>query len=259
MARELADGVWLLDLGLVPPLATNGYLIDDGLRTGGETTDTAAGASGAAPDGGDSDGDTDGDVTLVDTGLFWNLHSIRGELADAGYAVGDLDRVLLTHYDLDHTGGLGKIAAELSGPVYIGEADGRLVAGETQPNAFHHKGLFHRIVRHLWPLPDEVDVEYVRDGDDIGRFTAYHTPGHNPGHTVYVHDSGVAFLGDLVWEEEGELTPPFWLDSYDMRDVRESIRRFADRTRPFEVACMGHGTPLTSGGSDALGRLVAKL
>jgi glyoxylase-like metal-dependent hydrolase (beta-lactamase superfamily II) len=254
MADELAEGVWLLDLGLVPPLATNGFLIDDARREVPSTdAETADGGDESATDG------TASDVTLIDTGLFWNLNSLREELAAAGYAVADIDRVLLTHYDLDHTGGLRDIAAELSGPVYIGEADGRLVAGENQPNAFHHKGLFHRIVRRLFPLPDTAEVRHVRNGDGIGRFTAYHTPGHNPGHTVYVHDSGVAFLGDLVWEEEGELTPPFWLDSYDMRDVRESIRRFADGAPTFEVACMGHGTPLTSGGSDALERLVAKL
>ena len=251
MAHEIADGVWLLDLGLVPPLATNAFLIDGTLR------------APAAPDGDAADAvdesAPDGEVTLVDTGLFYNLHSIRSELADAGYGVADLDRVLITHYDLDHTGGLGSLADDLTGPVYIGEADGRLVSGENQPNVFHHKGLFHRIARWLFPLPDGIDLRHVRGGDEIGRFTAYHTPGHNPGHTVYVHDSGVAFLGDLVWEEEGELTPPFWLDSYDMRDVRESIRRFADRTAPFEVACMGHGTPITTGVYDAVRRLVERL
>jgi glyoxylase-like metal-dependent hydrolase (beta-lactamase superfamily II) len=248
MARELTEGVWQLDLGLVPPLATNAFLVDDARRP--QPTDTA---------GHRANGAGDGDVTLIDTGLFYNLNSLRAELADAGYAVGDVDRVLITHFDLDHTGGLANVADDLSALVYIGEADGRLAAGENQPNAFHHKGLFHRAARRLFPLPDAVEVAHVRDGDEIGRFTAYHTPGHNPGHTVYVHDSGIAFLGDLVWEEEGELTPPFWLDSYDMREVRESIRRFADRTGEFEVACMGHGTPITTGGYEAVRRLVAEL
>jgi glyoxylase-like metal-dependent hydrolase (beta-lactamase superfamily II) len=257
MARELADGVWLLDLGLVPPLAANAFLVDGSLRPDApESDDTAADAGEPTPDG---EGEGIGDLTLVDAGLFYNLNSIRGELADAGYGVADLDRVLLTHYDLDHTGGLGSIADDLSGPVFLGEADARLVSGVNQPNAFHHKGLFHRIARRLFPLPDGVDVEHVRDGDEIGRFTAYHTPGHNPGHTVYVHDSGVAFLGDLVWEEEGELTPPFWLDSYDMRELRESIRRFADRSIQFEIACVAHGTPITTSGDDALRRLVNDL
>ena len=33
ITTRLAEGVWLLDLGLVPPLATNGFLVDDGTVT----------------------------------------------------------------------------------------------------------------------------------------------------------------------------------------------------------------------------------
>ncbi|MFB6166517.1 MAG: MBL fold metallo-hydrolase [Haloarculaceae archaeon] len=257
MARQLADGVWLLDLGLVPPLATNAYLVDDALAAPADG-DGAAESDGAEP-GSDEADRTDGEVTLIDTGLFWNRASLPAELAAAGYAVADVDRVLLTHYDLDHTGGLSRIADDLDAPVYLGSADLRLVEGRDQPNAFHHKGLFHRIARRIAPLPAGLDVRGVDDGDRIGRFTAYHTPGHNPGHTAFVHDSGVAFLGDLVWEEDGEFTPPFWLDSYDMHELRESIRWFVAQDPHFEVACFGHGTPITSGGSEALQRLADRL
>lgn len=251
MARQLADGVWLLELGLVPPLATNAYLVDD-------TIGSLFGDRGAAADGGDGASGDDG-ITLVDAGLFWNLQSIRDELAEAGYTIEDIDRVLLTHYDLDHTTGLNRIADELTAPVYLGAEDARLLDGDHDPNAFHHKGLFHRIARKVAPLPDGLTVEPVEDGDRVGRFTAHHTPGHNPGHTVYVHDDGAAFLGDLVWEEDGELTPPFWLDSYDMRELRESIRRLGDRTDDFELACMGHGTPVTSDGGVAIKQLIDSL
>ncbi|WP_136715113.1 MBL fold metallo-hydrolase [Halorientalis salina] len=250
MATQLADGVWFLDLGLLPPLATNAYLVDD--------TDGSIFGDGQTADGGTTAADESG-VTLVDAGLFWNLKPIRSELADAGYSVGDVDRVLLTHYDLDHTMGLNRIEDELRAPVYLGGADVRLLDGSDDPGLLHHKGLFHRLVRHVAPLPDDVTVESVADGDRIGRFTAYHTPGHNPGHTVYVHDEGAAFLGDLVWEDEGELTPPFWLDSYDMDRIGESIRRFSDRSGEFELACMGHGTPLIRGGADAVRRLAETL
>lgn len=246
MASQLAAGLWQFELGLVPPLKSNAYLIDD---------------SDGHPLGGAADGDSDGEtgITLVDTGLFWNLRSIRAEVTAAGYDLDDVDRVLLTHYDLDHTGGLSSVTADSTASVYLGTADARLAAGETDPNAFHHKGLFHRLARRLAPLPAGITVEHVSDGDRIGQFTAFHTPGHNPGHTVYVHDAGVAFLGDLVWEEAGELTPPFWLDSYDMRQVRESIRQFADRAPAFELACMGHGSPLTADGSAALQRLADRV
>ena len=222
MAEKLREGVWLLDLGLVTPFASNSFLVDDG------------------------------DVTLIDTGLWWNRPSIRDELADAGYGPGDLDRVLVTHYDLDHVGGLKRLLPEFDGPVYLGRPDYDFLQHENHPAWAHHKGLFHRATRRLFPLPREMDVRPVDDGDRVGNFTVYLTPGHNPGHAVYVHDSGVALLGDLVWEDDGRLTPPFWLDSYDMRELRESICDLAERSTEFDVAAMGHGDPIRTGGYDAL-------
>jgi len=236
MARTLIDGVWELDLGLMPPLASNAFLVDESEMS-------------------ESDGT---DVTLCDTGLFWNEPSIRDELDAVGYGPDDLDRVLLTHYDLDHVGGLKHLLPEFAGPAYLGGPDYDLATGSPPPSN-NHKGLFHRAARALFPLPDGVTVEPLADGDSVGRFTSYVTPGHNPGHAVYVHDTGVALLGDLVWEEQGELTPPIWFDSYDVGTIHDSIRAFAERAPPFEVAAMAHGTPLIRDGDDALASLAARL
>lgn len=230
MAERLAPGVWWLKLGWIPLLKGNSYLVDD-----------------------------DGTLTLVDAGLPWDAGRLRGGLAEAGYAVADIDRVLVTHYDLDHVGGLFRLP-DLDAPVYVGEADARLALGEDDPSWLHHKGAFHRIARRFRSLPASLPVRRVGEGDRIGGFVAYHTPGHNPGHMVYVHeDRGVALLGDLVWEEDGALTPPIWLDSYDVATIHESIRALAARVAPFEVACMGHGHPLRTGGSLALTHLAHSL
>jgi glyoxylase-like metal-dependent hydrolase (beta-lactamase superfamily II) len=236
MARELIDGVWELDLRLMAPLASNAFLVDERELAG-------------------SDGN---EITLCDTGLFWNEPSIRDELRDAGYVVEELDRVLLTHYDLDHVGGLKHLLPEFTGPAYLGRPDHELATGGPPPSN-NHKGLFHRAARALSPLPAGVAVEPLEDGDRVGHFTSYLTPGHNPGHAVYVHDSGVALLGDLVWEEAGELTSPIWFDSYDVATIHESIQSFARRAPPFEVAAMAHGTPLIRDGDDAVRALAGTL
>ncbi|MEF8887226.1 MAG: MBL fold metallo-hydrolase [Haloarculaceae archaeon] len=233
MPRRLTEGVWLLDLGLVEPVDSYAYLVDDA---------------------------DDGTVTLVDAGLFLNRPTMGAELAAAGegYTLADVDRVLVTHYDLDHVGGLRAFAG--SGvPVYVGTDDAALLAGDADPPLLHHKGLFHRVVRRVWPFPD-VEVVPVGDGETVGGFRAYHTPGHNPGHTVYVHDAlKVAFLGDLVWGAEGGLTTPIRFDSYDMDELAASVRDLAARAGEFEVAAMGHGDPLTSGGSHALAELAERV
>lgn len=222
MAERLAEGVWLLDVGLFAPVDTNAYLIDDG------------------------------EVTLIDTGLWVNRPSLRSEVADAGYGPGDIDRVLLTHYDLDHTTGLRELRPEFDGPVYLGEADYDIVTRRSSPPLLHHKGLFHRVSRRLFPLPRDADVRPVADGERVGNFTAYHTPGHNPGHTVFVHDSGAAFVGDLLWENDGRLRYPVLADSYSTRELRASVIDLVGRTGPFELLAMAHGRPIREGGYAAL-------
>ncbi|KZN26207.1 MBL fold metallo-hydrolase [Haladaptatus sp. R4] len=232
MARQLAPCVWLLELG-IPVVGANAFLVDDGTAT------------------------RDGAVTLVDAGLPWI--GLRRELGDAGFRVADIDRVLITHYDIDHVGGLRDLP-DLDAPVFVGRRDADLLAGIYDPPLFHHKGAFHRFVRRFVSIPSRLDVRSVDDGTRIGGFTAHHTPGHNPGHTAYVHDElGVGFLGDLVWERGGSLTPPEWWDSYDTRQIKRSIRRFAGTVPPLELLCMGHGQPILRDGSEALSRLVRRL
>ena len=81
MARRLAEGLWLLDLGLVPPFATNCYLVNDGEA-----------------------------VTLVDAGLPVNYPSLATELGRVGYDRTDIldllqlfrtDRGKMIHYILN--------------------------------------------------------------------------------------------------------------------------------------------------------------
>lgn len=237
MVRRLRRGVWFLELGFHPPLDSNAYLVDES---------TLAGPSD--------------DVILVDAGLWYNSPDITEELKGVGYRPGDIDRVLLTHYDLDHVSGLARLRPGFDGPVTLGRADLDMLSGATDPPWLHHKGLFHRASRRLFSLPDR-QMEPVDDGASIGGFTAYHTPGHNPGHVVYHHEAAsAAFLGDLVWgDAELDLTTPFWGDSYDMAELRRSVVALAERIPDFEVAAMGHGEPLLTGGRDALRALAGRV
>ncbi|WP_435099297.1 MBL fold metallo-hydrolase [Halarchaeum sp. P4] len=215
MVEELVAGCWWLDLG-----GTNAYLVEDG-----------------------------NDLVLVDAGLPWHADDVRAGVAEAGYALADVDRILLTHYDLDHVGGLGWL--DLDAPVYAGARDADFLTGRRTPPLANRKGLFQRVTGLF--APTLADVEYVADGDEIGSFTAYATPGHTPGHVAYVsRDRGIAFLGDLVRETDGRLEPSPWALSYDTDDVRESIDYLVRDGRAFDVACMGHGTPLVTGGKRAL-------
>lgn len=221
--RGDAGEVWWLDLGRV-----NAYLVADG-----------------------------GDVALVDAGMPRHADRVREGVRAAGYALGDVDRVLVTHYDYDHVGGLAELAPDLDAPVLAGQPDADYLAGRRTPPLANHKALLQRVIRPLLGRPPR-RVEPVADGTRVGSFIVYATPGHTPGHVAYVSERlGVAFLGDLVRSADGGLSASPWVLSYDAAAVRRSVRDLAARAPGFEVACPGHGPPLRSGGADALARVAS--
>lgn len=212
MVTTLADGVWWVDLQ-----GTNAYVVDDGA------------------------------LTLVDTGFPWQAGAVERALGRIG-SVGDVERVLVTHADLDHVGGLGRIDG-LDATVYVGAADEPYLLGEERPPWDNRKGAFQRVTDLLRSAP-ALPVKPVDDGDTVGSFTAYHTPGHTPGHTAFVSEAlSVGLLGDLVAANDGAYDLPPWYLSYDDDRARESLIAFADRTPAFEVACQGHGSPFVTDGS----------
>ncbi|MEF8808190.1 MBL fold metallo-hydrolase [Natronomonas sp.] len=220
MVTELRDGVWWYEASGV-----NAYFVADG----------------------------DG-VTLVDAGTPFDTLTVETAVEEAGFGLGDIERILVTHYDIDHVGSIAKLA--IDAPVYIGRADAPFLTGETQPFPRNIKRFTQFVAGPFVPEVAADRVHPVADGDAIGGFSAYHTPGHTPGHTAYVHgDLEAAFLGDLVIERGGELRPAPWFICDDPDAVERSIESFAAAAPEFEVAAMGHGIPFKRGGSDRLRRL----
>jgi len=231
MVTALADGVWWYDLGGV-----NAYLVDEETATDGEVSG----------------------VTLVDAGMPWHGTGLIAGIAEAGYELADVDRILLTHYDMDHVGGLADLDG-LDATIYAGSTDAALVTGERNPPWDNHKGLFQRATSGLLSAPTN-PVETVTDGDTVGSFTVYETPGHTPGHVAYVSEAAsVGMLGDLVRESDGHLSASAWFISYDTDAVATSINDLVERAPPFEVLGIGHGRPFQRGGSDRLAQLAATL
>lgn len=198
--------------------------------------------------------DDDGTLTLVDAGTPLDADRMRGMLSRADLSPADVERVLLTHYDVDHVGTLGTLGLDADVPVYAAEPDASFLLGEADPPANNHKGALQRILGRF-VVPPENEVRRVSDGDEIGGFVAYRTPGHTPGHVVYAHSGhGVAFLGDLVMESGGALSPSSWALCYDVERNRASLTDLVDRIDPFDAACVGHGDPLPADGYGALCR-----
>lgn len=221
MATELADGVWRIACRGV-----NAYLLERD------------------------------DLVLVDAGTPIDAGRIRAGVADAGHALAAVDRVLVTHFDVDHVGSLWRLDEELDAPVHIPDPDASYLTRAAAP-PWSHKGVLQRALRPL-VRPPALDVAVVADGDEVAGLRAYRTPGHTPGHTVYADDE-VGFLGDLVFGDGGTYDASPWFVSDDDGRVAESVRDLAAADPGFAVGCQGHGDPLPTGASQALAALAERL
>ncbi|AFA39330.1 Zn-dependent hydrolase, including glyoxylase [Pyrobaculum oguniense TE7] len=155
---------------------------------------------------------------LIDIGLATYeaaLSLLRG-LKALGIKPSDVTKVYVTHYHADHIT-LAQFLAEVASPdFHIGEGELRHVASSFEELAkmyaeeykkhgapadvaeaflkIHPMSRYRKAFEDVW----KISWRQVRDGEklDCG-LKAVSTPGHTPGHTVYVIEEGV-FTGDHV-------------------------------------------------------------
>lgn len=105
-----------------------------------------------------------------------------------------LEAVLLTHGHIDHIWTAGPVADAAGVPAYLHPEDRWLL--EDPGAALGQMGL------PKWEVGLPEDLRPLADGDvlELGglRIEVRHTPGHTPGHCVFVTD-GIVFSGDLIF------------------------------------------------------------
>lgn len=152
-----------------------------------------------------------------------------------------LEAILLTHGHLDHIWGAAAIADAAGVPTYIHPADRFMV---DDPGA-----ALGRMGLDKFEIAVPADVRDLADGDafDFGglKIETKHTPGHTPGHCVFVTD-GIVFSGDLIFAGSIGRTD---LPGGSFEQLMESIRREILPLDDEVVILSGHG-PETSVGAE---------
>ncbi len=145
-------------------------------------------------------------VALIDTGsgdyLGPTAGHVEANLAAAGVSPAEVDTVLLTHMHPDHSAGLTDMGTgELRFP------NAELVVHEAEPRHWFddaqmarasdlYKHLHFRMTREqVTPYLDRMRT--FREGEVLPGVTAVPLPGHTPGHTGYLVESGGEAL--LIW------------------------------------------------------------
>ncbi len=137
--------------------------------------------------------------------LVWSSGTHAGVVIDPG---GDLDtivanidrhgvtieKILLTHAHLDHAGGARLLADHYAVPI----------EGPQREDLFWLEAMPEQSARFGFPnttafVPDR----WLEHGDTVTfadqQLSVLHCPGHTPGHVVFYHASGLAFVGDVLF------------------------------------------------------------
>jgi glyoxylase-like metal-dependent hydrolase (beta-lactamase superfamily II) len=166
--------------------------------------------------------ETDRRLTLIDGG--WAIESSRDllerSLKDAGFALGDIDRFLVTHVHRDHYTQAVTVRREIGAHVSLGFGDKptldlvqRRPLGEEEPHvrilreagapdlaqSWSEFARTQSVDLSQWEYPDSwlTGDHPIRVGDRT--LDAVSTPGHTQGHYVFADTTaGLLFAGDHV-------------------------------------------------------------
>ena len=201
--------------------------------------------------------DADG-ATLVDTGPPGSGAAVSAALQSLVMRRQDLRRIVLTHFHDDHAGSAAELASWAGAQVIVGRADAPFVRGDVPgpPPSFTpaEQALHVVVAADLEPASAcRVDRE-AEDGqvlDLAGGAVVLGVPGHTSGSiALHLPQHGVLITGDTVAEHQGQVVlGPF---NTDRAGAWASLQRLA--SVDVEVACFGHGEPVTTNAGAALRR-----
>ena len=174
-------------------------------------------------------------AAVVDPG--GDLDRILAEAQRLGVAI---EKILITHGHIDHAGGAAKLARELGVPIEGPQQEDRFwIEGMPQQSrmfGFHEVETFE---------PDR----WLEEGDTVTvgeeTLSVIHTPGHTPGHVVFLHaDARLAIVGDVLFAGSiGRTDFPRGDHQTLIRSIRTKLFRLGDDI----VFIPGHGPTSTFG------------
>ena len=186
-------------------------------------------------------------LTLIDAGLPGSDRKILRYLAGLGYAAKDLKRILITHSDFDHVGGLAALKAASGARIYASAVEAqamldRHASRPLKPRSVIVKILFDGMARLFKPARVQAD-ELLMDGQVLpvlGGLQVIETPGHTPGHlSFFAPSAGILFCGDSIVSGESGLRGSSGANNWDQPKSDESVGKQA--ALGAHIVCSGHG------------------
>jgi len=195
--------------------------------------------------------DADG-LTVIDTGLPRSEKKILAYVASLGKRSQDVKRIIITHADFDHIGGMAALQAATGARTYASRIEADAIAQgkssrEINPSGFSLRRMLFALMRpFMKATPLKVD-EILAEGDTLpvlGGLRVLETPGHTPGHiSLFAPSAKILFCGDSMVSDQNGLQGSRPGITWDETKARESERKQA--TLGANIVCSGHGSVVT--------------
>lgn len=208
---------------------------------------------------------SDGGLTLIDAGMPKDAAKILAFGRTLGLE--RLDRIIVTHADIDHVGGLAEVQAATGARVICHAVEKEVVEGRkirAMGSGLLARGYspvldgVTRLFMGYKPVArvDELvlDKQVLPDGLQV-----IHVPGHTAGQiALYQPERGILIVGDAFNSNKGRLGLPSSVATPRKDVARDSIRKLAE-LKAVQVICCGHGTPITRDAEARLNAFAASL
>lgn len=190
--------------------------------------------------------ETDSGFVLVDTGGSNKRTELENELASAGCKSGNLDLIVLTHGDFDHTGNAVYLREKFGAKIAMHRDDsGMAEHGDMFWNRSSGGALFRIIAPILFGFPKSNRFKpdfYVEDGTDLSGYgfdaQVLRLPGHSKGSIGIRTAGGDLFCGDLLENLKEPATN-------SIMDDPAACEASIEKLQGFEIKAVypGHGKP----------------
>lgn len=207
----------------------------------------------------------DGGLTLIDAGMPKDAGKILAFARTLG--IERLDRIIVTHGDIDHIGGLAEVQAATGARVISHAVEKQVIEGSQArdmgygPVARVYGPLMEVVTRRFMGYrPVKKVDELVLDKQMLPEgLQVVHAPGHTAG-LIALHqpERGILIVGDAFGSRNNQLHMPVAMATPRKDVARDSIRKLAE-LKGIQVICCGHGAPVTQDAEAKLQAFAARL
>lgn len=203
----------------------------------------------------------DKNVILIDAGLPGQIENIREEVEKAGVSFDRINKIIITHHDLDHIGSLSSIVksskSEIEVLAHSGERpyiEGDKIGIKITPERL--SSMPESMKETIKQLKTKVN-RIVKDEENLpycGGIDVIYTPGHTPGHIcLYLRKYKALVTGDAMNVVNNELIGPNPEYTFDMEQAMESLKKLTKYD--IETVICYHGGVFTKNSNERIAKL----